>query len=320
MNVEHGDQSENRCNFAQVVLLFRTMNRTQLSQLAVLAAVAEHRSFRKAAAELSIAPSAVSHAVASLEESLGIRLLQRTTRSVAPTEEGSQLIARLGPALSEIASTLESISDRRERPAGPLRITMPMLAADELIMPRLAEFLHLYPDVELDLRHEDTFEDIVAQGCDAGLRLGEHLEADMITVRASGPWRGAIVGSPAYFAQMPLPQHPRDLIGHRCIRRRFSTGLIYRWELEREGKSLIVDVSGPLILSNQAMMRRAALDGIGLAFVFDRRVESDIADGKLIRVLEDWCPPFDGFYIYYPSRRQMRPPLRAFIDFYRFRG
>lgn len=296
------------------------MNRTQLSQLAVFAAVAEHRSFRKAAAELSIAPSAVSHAVSALEESLGIRLLQRTTRSVAPTEEGSQLIARLTPALSDIASTIEVICEKRERPSGPLRVTMPLLAAEELILPRLAEFLRLYPDIEVDLRHADRFEDIVEQGCDAGLRLGEHLEADMIAVRASGPWRGAIVGSPAYFETAPIPRHPSDLMKHRCIRRRFSSGLIYRWELESEERTLIVDVNGPLILADQTMMRRAALDGIGLAFIFDRRVEDDIREGRLIRVLEEWCSPFDGFYIYYPSRRQMRPPLRAFIDFFRYRG
>lgn len=296
------------------------MNRTQLSQLAVLAAVAEHRSFRKAAAELAIAPSAVSHAVSALEESLGIRLLQRTTRSVAPTEEGQQLIATLGPALSEISAVLDGLADGRERPAGPLRLTMPQLAADELILPRLSEFLALYPEIELDLRTEDRFEDIVERGRDAGLRLGEHLEADMIAVRASGPWRGVIVGSPAYLAERPAPAHPRDLMQHRCIRRRFSSGAIYRWELEREGRPLIVDVSGPLILSDQGMIRRAALDGIGLAFLFDRRVEEDIAAGRLIRVLEDWCPPFDGFYIYYPSRRQMRPPLRAFVDFFRWRG
>ncbi|MBT9371413.1 LysR family transcriptional regulator [Rhizobium sp. CSW-27] len=296
------------------------MNRTQLSQLAVLAAVAEHKSFRKAAIELSIAPSAVSHAVSALEESLGIRLLQRTTRSVAPTEEGRQLIATLGPALAEIATAIETLSDKRERPAGPLRLTMPQLAADELILPRLGAFLQLYPEIELDLRTDDRFEDIVERGYDAGLRLGEHLEADMIAVRASGPWRSAITGSPAYFRTMPLPQHPRDLMQHRCIRRRFSSGSIYRWELEKDGKPLVVDVSGPLILSDQGMIRRAALDGIGLAFLFDRRVEEDIAAGRLIRVLEDWCPPFEGFYIYYPSRRQMRPPLRAFVDFFRWRG
>lgn len=142
----------------------------------------------------------------------------------------------------------------------------------------------------------------------------------MIAVRASGPWRGAIVGSPAYLKQVAPPQHPRDLMQHRCIRRRFSSGTIYRWELENKGKPLVVDVTGPLILSDQTMMRRAALDGVGLAFLFDRRVEEDIAAGRLVRVLDDWCPPFDGFYIYYPSRRQMRPPLRAFVDFFRFRG
>lgn len=296
------------------------MNRTQLSQLAVLAAVAEHRSFRKAAKELRIAPSAVSHAVSVLEESLGIRLLQRTTRSVAPTEEGRLLIETLGPALAEIASRIASISEKRDRPSGPLRVTMPQLAAEELILPRLAEFLSRFPDIEFDLRYTDRFEDIVAQQCDAGLRLGEHLEADMIAIKASGPWRRAIVGSPDYFARMPKPEHPQDLMAHRCIRRRFSSGSIYRWELEKDGKPLVVDVGGPLILADQGMMRRAALDGIGLAFLFDRRVEEDIAEGRLIRVLEDWCPPFDGFYIYYPSRRQMRPPLRAFIDFFRFRG
>ena len=295
------------------------MNRTQLSQLAVLAAVAEHRSFRKAAAELKIAPSAVSHAVTALEESLGLRLLQRTTRSVSPTEEGRMLIERLSPALAEIAATLEALAEHSDRPAGPLRLTMPMLAAEQVIMPRLAEFLRLFPQIELDLRTDDRFEDIVEKGFDAGLRLGEHLEADMVAVRASGPWQGAIVASPAYLADRSVPQHPRELIGHACIRRRFSSGAIYRWELEKDGKPIIVDVGGPLILSSQQLMRQAALDGLGLAFVFDRRVEEDIREGRLVRVLEDWCPPFDGFYIYYPSRRQMRPSLRAFVDYFRWR-
>lgn len=296
------------------------MNRTQLSQLAVLAAVAEHRSFRKAAAELKIAPSAVSHAVSSLEESLGLRLLQRTTRSVAPTEEGRMVIERLTPALNEIAAALETLAERRDQPAGPLRLTMPMLAAEELIMPRLAQFLTLYPQIEFDLRTDDRFEDIVDKGFDAGLRLGEHLEADMVAVRASGPWQGTIVGAPSYLQDNPAPQQPRELIGHRCIRRRFSSGAIYRWELEKQGRPVVVDVSGPLILSSQHLMRQAAIDGLGLAFVFDPRVEEDIAEGRLVRVLEDWCPPFDGFYIYYPSRRQMRPSLRAFVDFFRWRA
>lgn len=296
------------------------MNRTKLSQLAVLAIVADARSFRKAAAELGIAPSAVSHAVATLEASLGLRLLSRTTRSVAPTEEGRMLLETLSPALSDIDAVLEALADRRGKPAGPLRVTMPMLAAEDLIVPRLGAFLGAYPDIELDVVTNDRFEDIVAEGFDAGLRLGEHLEADMIAVRASGPQRGVIVASPPYLAAHGRPEEPGDLMRHRCIRRRFSSGRIYRWELEKAGKVLAVDVSGPLILSDQRLMRRAAIDGVGLAYLFDGRVDEDIAAGRLVPVLEDWCPPFEGFFIYYPSRRQMRPALRAFVDFFRFKS
>jgi len=296
------------------------MNRVQLSQLAVLSAVAEGRSFRKAAAELGIAPSAVSHAVSSLEASLGLRLLHRTTRSVSPTEEGKRLLETLGPALADIDAVIDTLAEQGGRPAGPLRITLPRLAAEDLIVPRLGEFLRLYPEISLEISTDDRFEDIVAKGFDAGLRLGEHLDADMIAVKASGEWRGAIVGSPSYFADNPPPHDPRNLIRHRCIRRRFASGLIYRWELEKDGKPLVVDVQGPLILSDQSLIRRAAIDGAGLAFVFEQRVEDDIRQGRLIRVLDEWCAPFDGFYIYYPSRRQMRPALRAFVDFFRFRS
>jgi len=296
------------------------MNRTQLSQLAVLAVVAETRSFRKAAAELAIAPSAVSHAVSALEASLGVRLLARTTRSVAPTEEGRLLLDTLAPALSDIGNVMETLSDRQGRPAGPLRVTMPLIAAEDIVMPRLGAFLLAYPDIELELRTDDRFEDIVEKGFDAGVRLGEHLEADMVAVRVSGPWRGLIVGAPAYFEKHPKPLQPRDLMQHRCIRRRFSSGRLYRWELERDGRQVTVDVDGPLIVSDQRLMRAAAMDGAGLAYIFDQRVEEDIAAGRLVPVLEDWCPPFDGFSIYYPTRRQMRPALRAFVDFFRYRG
>lgn len=296
------------------------MNRTQLSQLAVLAVVAEARSFRKAAAELGIAPSAVSHAVSALEASLGVRLLARTTRSVAPTEEGRLLLDTLAPALSDIGTAMEALADRQASPAGPLRITMPLIAAEDIVMPRLGAFLLAYPDVELELRTDDRFEDIVEKGFDAGLRLGEHLEADMVAVRASGPWRGLIVGAPSYFEKHPKPLQPRDLMQHRCIRRRFSSGRIYRWELEKDSRQVTVDVNGPLIVTDQRLMRAAALDGAGLAYVFDQRVAEDIAAGRLVPVLEDWCPPFDGFSIYYPTRRQMRPALRAFVDFFRYRA
>ncbi|MCL6705882.1 LysR family transcriptional regulator [Pseudomonas sp. R2.Fl] len=296
------------------------MNRTQLAQLAVLAVVARHRNFRRAAEELGVAPSAASHAVAALEEQLGVRLLARSTRSVRPTEEGERLLERLSPALAEIEAGLAAIAEQAGRPAGPLRITMPRLAAEDLIVPRVGAFLNTYPEIELELVLVDRFEDIVEQGFDAGLRLGENLQADMIAVRASGPWRGMVVGSPGYFEKHPAPRHPNDLMRHRCIRRRFSSGRIYRWELEKDGKAIAIDVPGPLILSDQSLIRSAALEGAGLAFVFERKVEEDVKAGRLVQVLDDWCPPFDGFYIYYPSRRQMRPALRAFIDFFRVGG
>ncbi|MBF2717587.1 LysR family transcriptional regulator [Agrobacterium vitis] len=296
------------------------MNRIQLSQLAVLATVAETSSFRKAAEELGIAPSAVSHAVSALEASLGVRLLARTTRSVAPTEEGRQLLQKLAPALADIGTALETLAENKSNPAGPLRITMPALAAEDLIVPRLGDFLGLYPDIQLELITNDQFEDIVEKGFDAGLRLGEHLEADMVAVKASGPISGTIIGAPSYFERHPLPLHPHDLMEHRCIRRRFSSGRIYRWELEKHGKQIAVDVPDVLTLADQRLIRLAALKGVGLAFVFDQRVDKDIREGRLIRVLEDWCPPFDGFYIYYPTRRQMRPALRAFVDFFRHRS
>lgn len=295
------------------------MNRIQLSQLSVLATVAATCSFRKAAADLGIAPSAVSHAISALEESLGVRLLARTTRSVAPTEEGRQLLATLAPALAEIDAALETLAESRTRPAGPLRITLPRLAAEHLIAPRLGAFTRQFPEIELDLIANDNFEDIVAHGFDAGLRLGENLEADMVAVKASGPWRGAIVAAPRYFEDFPVPHEPGDLMQHRCIRRRFSSGRIYRWELEKHGKPLVVDVGGPLILADDRAVVAACLDGAGLAFVFENRIQNELATGQLIRVMEDWCEPFDGFYIYYPTRHQMRPALRAFVDFFRYR-
>jgi DNA-binding transcriptional LysR family regulator len=294
------------------------MNRIQLSQLAVLAAVAEGGGFRRAARELGVAPSAVSHAVSALEESLGIRLLARTTRSVAPTEEGRRLLESLKPALGEIGAALDALAEHRDRPAGPLRITMPRLACEHLVAPRLGDFIALYPEIELEIVARDQFEDIVAQGFDAGLRLGEHLEADMIAVKASPLWRASVVAAPSYFQDRPLPRHPRDLLDHRCIRRRFSSGHIYRWEFEKDGKTLAADISGPLILPEDRLILVACLAGAGLAQLFDARVDDYVANGRLIRVLEDWCPPFDGFYIYYPSRRQMRPALRAFVDFFKF--
>lgn len=293
------------------------MKRTYLSQLAVLATVAQCGSFRGAAKELAIAPSAVSHAVSSLEARLGVRLLARSTRSVAPTEEGAQLLERLRPALSEIDLALESAIEARDRPAGNLRLTVPRTAAHLALTPRLGAFAAAYPDIVLEIVIDDRFTDVVEGGFDAGVRLGESLQRDMIAVRIGPNLRGAVVGTPSYFETRPKPQHPRDLAAHRCIRFRFSSGIIYRWEFEKNGEEIEIPVQGPLILDEDHLIANAAVDGAGLAFVFEGYVRDPLAAGKLVRVLEDWCPPFDGFFVYYPSRRQMRPALRAFVDFFK---
>lgn len=293
------------------------MRRSHLSQLAVLAAVAQAGSFRGAAKELGIAPSAISHAISSLEEGLGVRLLARSTRSVAPTEAGAQLLERLRPALSEIDLALESAIESPETPAGNLRLTVPRTAAQLTLAPRLGAFANAYPDIVLEIVVDDRFTDMVAGGFDAGVRLGESLQSDMIAVRIGPPMRGAVVGAPSYFDTMPRPAHPRDLADHRCIRFRFSSGGVYRWEFEKDGKELEIAVEGPLIVGEDRLIIEAAISGAGLAFVFEDYVHDALADGRLERVMGDWCPPFDGFYLYYPSRRQIRPALRAFVDFFR---
>lgn len=296
------------------------MNRTQLAQLSVFATVASRRSFRAAARDLSIAPSAVSHAITSLEESLGVRLLSRTTRSVSPTPEGALLLERLAPALAEIDRAMLSMADAKGRVSGLLRITAPRFAADLLLAPRLGAFLDLYPDITLEIADEDGFTDIVRGGYDAGIRFEERLEADMIAIRIGSDMRGAVVAAPSYLARFPTPQHPRDLLDHRCIRRRFSNGTLYHWEFEKDGQELTIPITGPLILGEDRPIVIAATAGAGLAYAFEMRVLDLIAEGKLVRVLEDWCAPYPGPYLYYPSRRQMRPALRAFIDFFRLAG
>lgn len=293
------------------------MNRAHLSQLAVFATVAQCASFRGAARELGIAPSAVSHAISSLEARLGVRLLARSTRSVAPTEEGAQLLERLRPALSEIDLALESAVEARDRPAGNLRLSVPRTAAHLVLRSRLGAFAATYPDIVLEIVIEDRFTDVVEAGFDAGVRLGESLQRDMIAVRIGPDIRGAVVGAPSYFKTAPKPRHPRDLAAHRCIRFRFSSGILYRWEFARDGEEIEIAAQGPLIFDEDHMIVQAAIDGAGLAFVFEDYVRAPLADGRLIRVLDDWCPSFDGFFVYYPSRRQVRPALRAFVDFFR---
>jgi DNA-binding transcriptional LysR family regulator len=290
------------------------MNREDLSALAAFVAVAEERSFTKAAVRLRVSTSALSHAIRGLEESLGVRLLSRTTRSVAATEAGEQLLAQVGPALGSISVALDGVGRLRERPAGRLRVVMPRLAVSMVLLPRLARFAREYPDVVLDVTTDNSPIDIVAARFDAGIQIGEYIQQDMIAVRVSADHRAAIVASPAYWKSHPKPKKPQDLLQHRCIGCRHGNAGLYRWEFDKGGKSVTVGVNGPVVLDDVELMVHAALDGVGIAFTFEEQVASHLAKGRLIRVLEDWCPPFPGYFIYYPSRRHQPPGLSALID------
>jgi DNA-binding transcriptional LysR family regulator len=290
------------------------MDRNDLSTLAAFLAVAEERSFTRGAKRLAVSPSAMSHAIRGLEEDLGVRLLSRTTRSVAPTEAGEQLLARLRPALAEVQDALDQLSGLRDKPAGRLRLLVPRLAGTMVLGPKLAKFTRDYPDVVLDVTAEDSRLDIVAGGFDAGIHFGEYIQKDMIAVRVSKDHRAAIVGSPEYFRAHPKPKTPHDLLRHKCINFRHGSAGLYRWEFDKGKKSLSVAVNGPLIVDDVETLIRAAIDGVGLAFVSDERVEPQLASGELVRVLEDWCQPFPGFFLYYPSRRQQPAALAALIN------
>src|SRR6266403_1881069 len=290
------------------------MVREDLNILAAFVTVAEERSFTRAAKRMEVTPSAISHAIRGLEETLGVRLLSRTTRSVAPTEAGEQLLARLRPALSDVQDTLDQISGLRNKPAGRLRLLVPRLAGTMVLGPKLAKFTRDYSDVVLDITADDSRLDIVAGGFDAGIHFGEYIQKDMIAVRASKDHRAAIVGAPDYFKSHPKPKTPHDLLKHRCINFRHGSAGVYRWEFDKGKKSLSVAVNGPLIVDDVETLVRAAIDGVGLAFVSDERVIPQLERGELIRVLEDWCQPFPGFFLYYPSRRQQPAALSALIN------
>jgi DNA-binding transcriptional LysR family regulator len=291
------------------------MKLNDLSTLAAFLAVAEERSFTRAGKRLGVSPSAMSHSMRGLEEDIGVRLLSRTTRSVSPTEAGEQILTRLRPALTDVQEILDQLAGLRDKPAGRLRLLLPRLAGTELLAPKVAQFTRDYPDVVLDITADDTHLDIVAGGFDAGIQFGEYIQKDMIAVRVSKDHRAAIVGSPAYFKSHPKPKAPRDLLSQRCINFRHGHGGdVYRWEFEKGRKSLSVAVNGPLIVDDVEIVIRAALDGIGLAFVGEDKIAQHLASGALIRVLEDWCQPFPGFFLYYPSRRQQPAALSALID------
>lgn len=293
------------------------MKRSQLSQLAVFAAVADHGSFRAAAKDLAIAPSAVSQAVAQLETALGITLLSRTTRSVHLTEAGQKLLTELAPALGNIDAALQTVQDMRTKPAGTVKISTPRSAAHIFLAPKFKSFGEAYPDIVLDIHIEDQFVDIVAAGFDAGIRLGESLAKDMIAVPLGRALRCPVVASPAYLEQYGTPQHPQDLIAHRCILKRFSSGGLHQWEFEKQGHRLDVTLNGPLILDDNHLLLQAALDGAGLVSLLEPSVADYLQEGTLTEVLPDWAQQFPGMYIYYPNRRNMRPALRAFIDFFK---
>lgn len=296
------------------------MRGTDYVQLRALAQIVESGSFARAAEKLEVSPSALSQIIRSLEERLGVRLLNRTTRSVAVSEAGERLLARIGPALRELDAAQDEIASLRTEPAGTLRINTPREPVSHLLAPKLGAFTRRYPKITLDLVIDDLLADIVAQRFDAGIRLGEKLERDMVAVPLSGEVELMVVGSPAYLAEHGTPRHPRDLARHRCINFRWPSGKgLYRWEFERKRRQLEVDVEGPLIVNNSDVALEAVLQGIGLAYLFDFKVQRFIDAGKLVRVLAPWSPPFAGFYLYHPSRKQIPPALRAFIDFFRYK-
>ncbi len=285
-----------------------------LSALSVFLTVAEERSFTKAAKRLGVSPSAISHSMRELEEQIGVRLLSRTTRSVAPTGPGEHLLARLRPAFKDIRDALGQISGLRNKAAGRVRLLVPRLAVNTVLAPKIGEFVRAYPDVVLDITTDDSRMDIVAGGFDAGIHFGEYIEKDMIAARVSPDLRPVIVGSPSYLKSHESPKSPRDLIGHRCINFRHGDAGLYRWEFEKGRKSLSVAVSGPLIVDDLDLVIRAALDGIGLAYMSEEDAAPHLASGALVSMLEDWCQPFPGFFLYYPSRRQQPAALSALID------
>ncbi|MCY1073169.1 LysR family transcriptional regulator [Archangium lansingense] len=291
------------------------MKRIDPAALSPFLAIATHRSFRRAAVELGVSPSALSHALHNIEERLGVRLVNRTTRSVALTEAGERLYARIRPAFRDISDALEDLNAFRGQPMGTLRINAARQSAQLALMPIVHRFLRAYPDVRVEVRVDDALSDIVAEGFDAGVRFGESIAADMLAVPIGPPQRSAIVGSPEYFERHAVPKTPHELRDLPCIRYRFLSGVLYRWELERDGKEVLIEVDGPLTLTEQGLMIDAALAGLGLAYVFEGLVEPLLEQGQLVRVLEDWCPAYPGFFLYYPSRRQLPAALRAFIDF-----
>ena len=297
------------------------MRRENVHDLLAFLAVARERSFTRAAAKLGVSQSALSHTVRQLEARLGIRLLTRTTRSVAPTPAGERLLLNVGPRFEEIEAELDQLTELREKPAGTIRITSSEYAADAVLWPKLARFLPAYPDIKVEIVTDNRLADIVAERFDAGVRNGEQVAKDMIAVRIGPDMRMAVVGAPAYFRKRPRPPTPQDLVEHNCINLRLPTlGGLYAWEFEKDGRELRVRVEGQLTFTGTTQMLNAALAGFGLAYVPEELVQPHLARRRLVRVLEDWCPPFYGYHLYYPSRRQASPAFALLVEALRYRG
>jgi DNA-binding transcriptional LysR family regulator len=291
------------------------MRGSEFADLQAFAAIARHGHFARAAAELGVSPSALSQTMRHLEERLGVRLLHRTTRSVALTEAGARLLERLVPVFEGLDAALEGLNAFRERPTGTLRLTAPRSATAHFLQPLFVRFHEKYPDVVLDITVDDAVVDIVAAGFDAGLRLGERLEQDMVAVKLGGPLRQLAVASPGYLARHGTPRTPEELLNHTCINWRQSGSLaVYPWEFARDGKWFEVAVKGPLILNDRRLAIDAAMEGLGIAFWSESFMKRFIDEGRLVPMLEEWSPPFPGFYLHYPSGRQIPAALRALID------
>jgi len=297
------------------------MKRDEAGDLLAFMAVAQEGSFTRAAAKHATSQSALSHTVSRLEARLGLRLLSRTTRSVTLTEAGERLLRTIGPAFADIDSGVTRLSELRDKPAGTIRMTTSEHAAYTVLWPVLKPLLRSYRDLHVELTIDSGLTDIVTERFDAGVRLGESIAKDMVAVRIGPELRMAVVGAPSYFAEHPGPNAPQDLAEHRCINLRLPTaGGLYAWELEKGARELRVRVDGQLVVNNPQMIVRAAMDGLGLGCVLDDLVADQIADGRLVRVLADWCPPFAGYHLYYPSRRQPSAAFALVVEALRYRG
>lgn len=291
------------------------MKREDLNDMLWFLVVAEERSFTKAAAKLGTSQSTISHTIKKLEARMGLRLLTRTTRSVSPTEAGERLIRSLAPRIEELESEIDELMEIRDKPSGTVRITLSDHALESVVWPKLRPLLSAYPDIKVELNSDNGFRNIVEERFDAGVRLGESLDKDMIAVRIGPDWRLVAVASPEYLAMHPAPETPQDLVGHDCINHRQArSGGLYTWEFEKDGRELRVRVDGQLIFNTSYAMIDAAASGYGIAYVPESLVTGDIAAGRLVQLLDDWSPFFPGYYIYYPSRRQNSPAFRIIIE------